>query len=375
MIYYYPNNIKLRFKQHFTPLDTLSVEKFVYIIQLKDQTTLQYTVPEEIINPVKEKRCKILLLGWDDNWGSKEFKLLFLNFKKQIDTIEEDDFVYVTASGEDYSLEKFNHFYANRGEWQWHEIFYPKIVRKSKRFYENKTKDFICLNKRPDWHKFLAISHLWEHRAQGHISHVSKEYNEDQYAFARQIFESCDPFPHVLSKRFKRHIEKHLPFVLLHDRLHNTAHSTAKDIDSPKYLESWIHIVTESRSELYSPNGTQIVDRYVSEKIFKPIFYKQPYILVGQNGILKLMKQWGYQTYDTIFNEKYDNIKENWTRAVSALDQTQKWLRLSNAEKLNVYQEHDSVFEHNFNNLIKRGKELELNLHNHILNSFKSIEL
>ena len=66
--------IDFRFKQHFTPLDTLSVEKFVYIIQLKDQTTLQYTVPEEIINPVKEKRCKILLLGWDDNWGSKEFK-------------------------------------------------------------------------------------------------------------------------------------------------------------------------------------------------------------------------------------------------------------------------------------------------------------
>ena len=52
-----------------------------------------------------------------ENWGIKEFKILFEYFSKQIPDLEHNDFIYATASAEDYSNEKFNHFFRIIRKW------------------------------------------------------------------------------------------------------------------------------------------------------------------------------------------------------------------------------------------------------------------
>ena len=70
-------------------------------------------------------------------------------------------------------------------------------------------------------------------------------------------------------------------------------------------------------------------------------------------------------------NEEYDNTKNGFFRTQKAIQNMQRWLSLTPAGKEAMYKEHEHVFEHNFNHLMKRGKELEKNLHEHIQGVFK----
>lgn len=45
---------------------------------------------------------------------------------------------------------------------------------------------------------------------------------------------------------------------------------------------------------------------FVTEKTWKPIAYMHPYMVVGPNGTLRLLRSWGFETYDNIFDESYD---------------------------------------------------------------------
>lgn len=406
MIYYYTNNeenylrdgwveypheytelqekIEFPFKEYFSPvLDVNSKQNFVWFFELRHPFVLKnldkYKIPNDVSNAIKEKRCKILVLGWMENWGSKEFEILYSSFKTQIPELMHEDFVYATASLEDYSKEKFNHYYANRMERQWHEVFYKKIERKRKTF--QKVKDFICLNRRPAWHRFLTISLLWEYRHMGYLSHLAKdsklndsyygtETAEDHYEKALEVFEACDPWPKIASKKFKKQIEKALPLTLKHDKYNIlNGDNPNKDTDAPKYLESWIHVVTETRMEAHIDENTWI-DRFVSEKTFKPMFYKQFFVLVGQYKTLEALKKLGYKTFDTLFNENYDKKKNPYFRTMDALENIKRWLQLNETQKQNEQDRHQPIFEHNFQNLIRRGKEFEEKFHDHIMETF-----
>jgi hypothetical protein len=48
--------------------------------------------------------------------------------------------------------------------------------------------------------------------------------------------------------------------------------------------------------------------RWVSEKSFKPIAYKHPFIVIAQHGSLKKLRSLGFETYENLFDESYDDI-------------------------------------------------------------------
>lgn len=45
---------------------------------------------------------------------------------------------------------------------------------------------------------------------------------------------------------------------------------------------------------------------FLTEKIYKPIGMKHPFMVVGQAGILKYLKSQGFVSFDNLFNESYD---------------------------------------------------------------------
>lgn len=54
----------------------------------------------------------------------------------------------------------------------------------------------------------------------------------------------------------------------------------------------------------------QGVCNWLSEKTFKACAYYHPFLLIGQHHTLKRLKQLGFETYDNIFDESYDDIVE-----------------------------------------------------------------
>jgi hypothetical protein len=120
------------------------------------------------------------------------------------------------------------------------------------------------------------------------------------------------------------------------------------------YKKSFISIVTETRFNCAELGFT--------EKTFKPIAYKHPFIIIGVPNLLVNLRALGYKTFHPWINEDYDNIldhKERFDAIIKEITRISK-LNMSQLEDLwnNVlpiiehnYKIHNNNFEHIDNNI------------------------
>ena len=47
---------------------------------------------------------------------------------------------------------------------------------------------------------------------------------------------------------------------------------------------------------------------FITEKTYKPIAHQHPFMVLGMKGILSHLRSIGFETFDNIFNESYDNL-------------------------------------------------------------------
>jgi hypothetical protein len=59
---------------------------------------------------------------------------------------------------------------------------------------------------------------------------------------------------------------------------------------------------------------------WVSEKTFKPIAYQHPFIIWGSAGTLQYLKEQGFETFDHVINESYDNCTVPYKRLHHVVD-------------------------------------------------------
>jgi hypothetical protein len=59
--------------------------------------------------------------------------------------------------------------------------------------------------------------------------------------------------------------------------------------------------------------------RYFTEKTFKPIAYRHPFLIVGPCNLLNMLGKLGFETYENIFNESYDAIVNFDTRLAAVI--------------------------------------------------------
>jgi hypothetical protein len=72
-------------------------------------------------------------------------------------------------------------------------------------------------------------------------------------------------------------------------------------INSQWYDDTYFSIVAET-----------LIDGpvWISEKSFKPIAHYHPYMIAGQPGVLKYLQNLGFETFDNMFDESYDQQAE-----------------------------------------------------------------
>jgi len=88
---------------------------------------------------------------------------------------------------------------------------------------------------------------------------------------------------------------------------------------------------------------------HLTEKIFKPIIARMPFILAGPTHSLRYLKTYGFKTFDAWWDESYDDITDPLQR-LEAIGELLKSLcshSLSDLEKILV--EMIPVLDHNFN--------------------------
>lgn len=87
---------------------------------------------------------------------------------------------------------------------------------------------------------------------------------------------------------------------------------------------------------------------HLTEKIFKPIASKQPFMLLAAPGNLEYLRSYGFKTFDGIIDESYDLITDNDQRVDAVVKQLQWYCSLSQQEKNTVIERLAPIVEYNF---------------------------
>jgi hypothetical protein len=224
----------------------------------------------------------------------------------------------------------------------YYALNYNKLIVKQYNY------DFIAFNRiinNDRSYRIYFVSQLIEHKLLEH-GLVSFGVTDNQFDSWQDEIDSIDT---KLSSNAKIHIQHHLPSIpdrLIIDR--NNIHGSAsadipRSIDSitvPIDIDCFWHIVTET---VFYYNKL-----HLTEKIFKPIVSKQPFMLLAAPGNLAYLRSYGFKTFDSVIDESYDTIQDNDLRTEAVVKQLHWYCNLTPGEKTGVIQQLAPIIDYNF---------------------------
>ena len=135
----------------------------------------------------------------------------------------------------------------------------------------------------------------------------------------------------------------HLPLILDNTNFNNYPMENTVDAVDFYYENSLINIISE----------TFFFDKpiHITEKTFKPIAFKQPFIMIGSYGSLRHVKDLGFKTFSEFWNEDYDLIQDNENRMLTVLKIIDEIANWSEEQKISFTNKVKDIIEYNFNHL------------------------
>jgi hypothetical protein len=109
----------------------------------------------------------------------------------------------------------------------------------------------------------------------------------------------------------------------------------------PQLTESFLHVVTET---CYWEGKT-----HLTEKIFKPIVARQPFVLLGCTFNLKYLRSYGFKTFDSWWDESYDVIVDPIDRLQAVVKIINEISSMSDTDLELMLQGMQHVLEYNYN--------------------------
>ena len=221
------------------------------------------------------------------------------------------------------------------------------------------TMNHLCTNDRS--YRLTLVAELIENQLidKGSVSlHLFSDSNQ---TLKQELFNSDSK----LTKDAKKLIYKNImPLTsnLTIDTEHGMGQMSA-DFDHSVYemwQSSFFHIVTET---------VFYYDKlHLTEKVFKPIVARRPFMLCAAPGNLAYLKRYGFKTFNRWIDESYDTELDNDLRIKKIVTEVKRISDLSSEDKKKMYNEMSEVLEYNFNHFFKDFKEIVVN---ELLDNFK----
>jgi|TARA_Y100000296_G_scaffold33374_1_gene38646 hypothetical protein len=105
---------------------------------------------------------------------------------------------------------------------------------------------------------------------------------------------------------------------------------------------------------------------FLSEKIWKSIANKHPFVLVGSYKTLDYLHKEGFKTFHPLIDESYDKEKHLYKRIIKIIKEVKKLCSMNQLEINKFLSDIDGIVEHNYDRLI--------NDHYNIDRTFKELE-
>ena len=332
---------------------------FPIIVSLSDVlSVLEYIeIPLDVLCDLKIKKCKFLICcpyeGWDWRFFRKFSDILISKYKD----LSLDDFVFLTGNynnQEDLNQVYFNCFERNiehRPIVAYRHRGCQEISTKRKKPYK-----FICLNRRPAMQRMAVVTELFDYKDNALISLGTKGHagTAPEY-FENEVLNFQQNYPRLGKIWRDKKIGQKLPLVI-NDGIDASKENPVVDDSIDKFYNSYIHVVTETF-------GHYKHDRlFFSEKVYKPMMFLQPFILIGEPFALKALKEFGYKTFSDFWDESYDEILHDGDRLFAATEIIKNLANKSDNELSDMLDKMLPILNHNFGNLLYRAHTMDLNL-------------
>jgi len=247
----------------------------------------------------------------------------------------------------DNNFKKLYYFFHGFAALDWYRGHYA--LNHNKSIVKQYKNDFITFNRiinNDRSYRIYFISQLKEH---GLI-----ERGLVSFGVTDNLFDSWqDEINNIdtkLSSSATIHIQQHLSsmpdrLIIDRDNIHGSASAdiprTIDSITVPANIDAFWHVVTET---------VFYYDKlHLTEKIFKPIVSKQPFMLLAAPGNLAYLKSYGFKTFDSVIDESYDTIQDNDARIEAVVDQLHWYCNLTPGEKTDVIKQLEPIIDYNFN--------------------------
>jgi hypothetical protein len=218
--------------------------------------------------------------------------------------------------------------------------------------YKIKNKDSIrlynCLQKRPRPHRAWLFNALRENDLLSCGINTMNKFVASPFegiTMSQDCFIECNNLLPILPRNDK----SHFAFV------DGDCGEYLSKINYDVTLDTYISIVSES---LFSESSLSC---FLSEKTFKPIASRHPFIIFGNKHSLKYLKSLGYKTFHPFINESYDDMS-GIERAKEIIKELQRLSQKNHKEWINTYKEITDILNHNFNLLSKQMTQPRLSI-------------
>jgi hypothetical protein len=122
---------------------------------------------------------------------------------------------------------------------------------------------------------------------------------------------------------------------------------------SNELCKSGIHVIIETCFSRIQNNPIA----WFTEKTFKTISHKKPFIMYSTYNSLKYLKKFGFKTFSPFINEEYDNIECDDMRRISIVAEIKRLSELSNGDFEKIIKDCKNVTDYNLDVLLFKKKK------------------
>lgn len=195
---------------------------------------------------------------------------------------------------------------------------------------------FLSFNRLPRRHRAFFIS-LLEQKGLMQKGMVSFGTEGSDFSHILHSCTNSEEEHQNLKKCFDSVLER-APIELDSDLFYNQAHNLGVDL----HKQTFISVVTETLADW---DGTL----FFSEKIWKPIVLGHPFMLIGNKGGLKYLRERGFKTFGKWIDESYDELDDWRDRVRHVVRELERLNQRSVEELIEIREEMKEICLHNKN--------------------------
>ena len=243
---------------------------------------------------------------------------------------------------------------------------YEYVMQQSVNFLQNyykgdiqykvkkKKKSFVCFNKFPRIHRLELLDKMM---TTGLYNHGYYSFEGNNPGWENQVLES-DVYPDNIKE-----LVRNTPFPIRLDggiRSDRTNPIYIEEGDLVYHNESYFSIVTETLFyQTYEPKFRMALlgnldGVFLSEKTYRPILLKHPFILFAMPNSLTELRKAGYKTFAPYINEDYDSITDGNKRFKALFAEIERLCGFTDSQWIEWQRNIQPIVEHNYKTLLSK---------------------